>query len=291
MTELSKTNKLSKEQYALLLYFEQHYWRTGGIPNYQQLVDAGALPKGTSDLDLEAWFDSTTHNPQFNSSLVSRGIPEALLFRPEVEYSPSAAIIERLAPKTISERQLLVANVILDTFDKRSNLKKLTELGVSTREYNLWLQQPAFRRFMLERAENMLAGGQPAAHIALLERVQQGDLGAVRYYNSMMGRFTERAADGSGVNVNIQNNYLGDALVQIVEIIQKHVREPDVLRAIGDDILALQARLTGGGGAVSSSTGSTGSTGTHPLSEVGMIGGGESEFKSRQTIRGDIPGV
>jgi hypothetical protein len=54
----------------------------------------------------------------------------------------------------------------------------------------------------------------------------------------MTGRYRERQS--AAVEVNVQNNYGTDMLISIVEIIQKHVKDPAVLSAIGDEILALQ---------------------------------------------------
>lgn len=59
----------------------------------------------------------------------------------------------------------------------------------------------------------------------------------------MTGRYRERAQTAA-VEVNVSNNYGQDTLIAIVEIIQRHVKDPDVLSAIGDDILALQQGKT-----------------------------------------------
>lgn len=222
----SVAKKLTKEQYELLLFCEQSYWRTGDIPTYSNLVEQGInLAEEVYD---EAWI-----NPKFISSLRSRGIPEHVL---SSESNSEGAFRGRL----LTEQQLIVANVLLDPLDKRSKLKKLTELGVTTAEYNAWLKQPRFRQYCLDRAEGALIEAQPSAHMSLIERVSQGDLGAIKYFNSMTGRYRERTS--AGVEVNVQNNYGSDMLIQIVEVIQRHVKDPEVLAAIGDEILALTNR-------------------------------------------------
>lgn len=213
-------SKLTKEQYDLLLYLEQSFWRTSGLPSYEAIVANGV--ELSEEVYYQAWI-----NPRFLDALRSRGVPEHLL------KTESGTFRGRI----LTEKQMQVANVLLDTLDKRSRLKKLTELGVTTNEYNQWMKDPLYRSYCLERAEALLHENQHVAHMSLIERVAQGDLGAIRYFNSMTGRYREKQS--AAVEVNVQNNFGTDTLIQVVEIIQKHVKDPAVLSAIGDEILAL----------------------------------------------------
>jgi hypothetical protein len=208
-----KPPKLTKEQYGLVLYVEQYYWRTSGVPVYQDSI----CPR---DLWEESW-----GNALFLDALAARGLPEHLI-------RPTGA------PGTLTEQQMAVANVLLDVLDSRSRIKKLTEMGISTGTYNLWLRDPVYRQYCLDRAESLLIENQPVAHMSLINRVSQGDLGAVKYFNAMTGRYRER--EKAQVEVNV-NNFGNEKLIAIIEIIQKHVKDPAVLEAIGNDILALNA--------------------------------------------------
>lgn len=230
MSEISKTSKdkelvpkLTKEQYDLLLYLEQSYWRTSSLPSYEAIKARGI------ELDEEV-YNTAWINPRFVNSLRGRGVPEHLL---QVTTGVGA-----FGGHVLTEQQMTVANILMDVLDKRSRLKKLTELGISTQEYNTWLRDPVYRQYCLERSESILLDAQPVAHLSLIERVNQGDLGAIKYFNSMTGRYRERQS--AGVEVNVQNNYGMDAVIQIVEIIQKHIKDPELLSAIGEDILKLQ---------------------------------------------------
>ena len=234
MTNTSGTevvSKLDKEQYQLLLFMEQYYWTHGGLPTYDTLTSEG--------IELsETFFLETWNHPKFLDGLRGRGIPEHLLDTKRGTFNG----------KILSEQQLTVANALFDVLDKRSRLKKLTEFGISTSEYNSWLRDPVYRQYCLDRSEQLLNDAQPIAHVSLIERVSQGDLGAIKYFNSMTGRYREK--NTAGVEINVANNTYGeDKLVAIVEIIQKHVKDPAVLSAIGDDILRLRA----GGTSVSAS--------------------------------------
>lgn len=224
--------KLTSEQYKLLLYTEQNYWRRGSLPSYEDITSDGVL------LD-EALFYETWSNPRFLDGLRGRGIPEHLLAAmsgTSPDYSPAGK--SAFDGRVLTEQQLTVANVMLDVLDKRSRLKKLTELGVSTAEYNSWLRDPLYRRYCLERSEGILEEAQPIAHLSLVDRVTQGDLSAIKYLNSMTGRYREKTS--AGVEVNVNNIQAGsDLLIKVVEVIQRHVKDPDLLSAIGDDILKI----------------------------------------------------
>lgn len=232
-------SKLDKNQYQLALLFEQEYWRTGDFPSMESLQNKG-IP-----LTLAFW-DLTLSNPNFRLTLQTRGIPDHLLLGLGQQANQGPAGLSKtedelgksLIRNTLSEEQIAVANIMLDVHDKRSRLKKLTELGVSTAIYNSWLRDPLYRDYCLSRAEDLLVSNQAVAHMSLISNVERGDLSSIKYFNAMTGRFREKAQ--AGVEVNVQNNYLGsDTLVKVVEIIQRHVKDPTTLDAIASDILAL----------------------------------------------------
>jgi hypothetical protein len=216
MTEPMETQpppKLSKEQHGLILYVEQYYWRTSSMPVFNEAVCA-------KDLWDDSWADG-----RFLDALAARGIPEHLLR----STGPGLQIL--------TEQQMAVANVLLDVLDSRSRIKKLTEMGISTQQYNLWLRDPVYRQYCLDRAESLLIENQPVAHMSLINRVSQGDLGAVKYFNSLTGRYRER--EKAQVEVNVNNQFGAPQLIAIVEIIQKYVKDPETLELIGRDILEL----------------------------------------------------
>jgi hypothetical protein len=220
------TSKLTGEQYALVRFLEQEYWKTSALPSYEAIVADGT--ELDRDLYLESWA-----NPRFVDALRARGLPEHVL-------NTKSAV--GFSGKTLTEQQMTVANVLLDVLDTRSRIKKLTELGVPTSTYNLWLRDPVYRNYCLERAESLLQENQPVAHMSLINRVNSGDLGAIKYFNAMTGRYRERERAAVEVNVNQFGN---DKLIAIVEIIQRHVKDPATLEAIAGDILALNNPMGG----------------------------------------------
>jgi len=227
----TQPSKLTAEQYALVRFLEQAFWRTSALPSYEAIAAEG------TELDQQLYLESW-ENPRFVDALRARGLPEHVL------NTKSAT---GLSGRSLTEQQMTVANVLLDVLDTRSRIKKLTELGVPTSTYNLWLRDPVYRQYCLDRAESLLEDNQPVAHMSLINRVSSGDLGAIKYFNAMTGRYRER--ERAAVEVNV-NQFGSDKLIQIVEIIQRHVKDPATLEAIGADILSLNnpaqaARLSG----------------------------------------------
>jgi hypothetical protein len=228
--ELEK--RLSLTQYQLLCYLEQSYWQSGEVLSYEAIRANGIV------LD-KAEYIAAWENSKFVGELQRRGLPERLTRPLATGGAVGGGAVGGFEHVLLTEQQIQVANVMLDMLDKRSRLKKLTELGVSTATYNSWMRDPLYRKYCLDRAEELLASAQPIAHSSLIDRVSSGDLGAVKYFNSMTGRYRERGVAPIEVTMQQTNNYGTDMMLGIVEIIQRHVKDPETLSAIGDEILAL----------------------------------------------------
>jgi hypothetical protein len=232
--------KLTKEQMQFVTYIEQYFWRKGKIPSIQEIEQDGIT------LHEVEWFQNTYANELWWKALLARGavteeMVEEYQDTYEITLNDDANVEGCRAPRfgnhVLTPQQQMVANNMIDVLDRRSRIKKLTEAGVSTSEFNSWLKLPAYQKYCLDRTENLLYENQHIAHLSLIDRVTQGDMGAIKYFNSMTGRFREKSA--AGVEINVQNNYGTDTLSAIVEIIQLHVKDPEVLQAIATDILAL----------------------------------------------------
>lgn len=131
----------------------------------------------------------------------------------------------------LSAEQLAAANLLLDFSDTRSHAAKLKDIGITTTRYNNWLRQPAFAAYLRERAEQLVDNTGHEAHSALLKQVQKGNMSAIQYYNQLTGRFTPGAE---------QTMNVAAILVRVVEAVQRHVKDPEIIRAIAlefNDIL------------------------------------------------------
>lgn len=166
-------------------------------------------------------------------------VEDALVKNGIVKLEPEG---KRLLPKAevLTPRELIVANTMLDLLDTRSDKKKLQDLGMSTSEYQRLLRKPAFHEYLRDKAESSLQVGQHEAALALLDKVRQGDLKAISYYNEYMGRFSPAAKQSTTVNVgNTSNSDLQWIVTNLVEIITEEVTDANIAARIGDRIKAL----------------------------------------------------
>lgn len=132
-------------------------------------------------------------------------------------------ILPRKPTKPLSAEQLAAANLLLDFSDHRSQAAKLKSLGIPTTKYQNWLRIPAFQEYIQYRAEFLLNNTTHEAHTALLKNVQRGNQKAIEFLYEITGRY-------SRTQQNQQN--LAVILVRLVEVIQRHVKDPDTIRAI-----------------------------------------------------------
>lgn len=130
---------------------------------------------------------------------------------------------------SLSPEQLALANALLDFADNRSFKKKLADLNISSSKYQSWLKYKPFMEYCRVRSENLLTDALPEAHMALIDNVRRGDLGSLKLFYEISGRFS---ANSSGVDV-------GNLINNILEILMKHIRDTDVLLAISNDFKSL----------------------------------------------------
>lgn len=128
--------------------------------------------------------------------------------------------------------QLAAANLLLDFSDRRSSKVKLESLGLTTAKYQAWLRNPNFQAYTKERAENLLGDVTHEAHSALVKNMEKGDLRSIQLYYEMTGRWSSKTV--GDLNVEF-------LMIKILETIQRHVKDPEMLRAIAGDLSSLNA--------------------------------------------------
>ena len=193
---------LTTGEKSLLSYFEQNWFLHGSLPTRELCVKSGLGG---------VIFDKAIKNPAFKEALERRGVA-----------TKNSAIL--------TPEQLTTANVMLDLRDNRSQRKKLQECGVTTAKWEGWLRDPNFRQYLQTRAENLLGDNLHESHLALLDRVRSGDIGAIKYFNEITGRYVP--AGNEKVDVN-------GILMKVLEIIQRHVTDGSALDLIARDFMLL----------------------------------------------------
>lgn len=211
---------LAPEVMEAVLYIERVHNSTGSIPVDNDIIEYLTL---TKQYKLSSNFiENLKHNELFKASMDSRGIR----FN---QYSGQLKSVTGLTAE-----QMAAAEVMLNLTDRRSDEKKLRDIGISTTQYATWTQNTDFSSYLRERSEQLIMSSIHEAHMGLLRGVKQGNTASIKLYYELTGRY----------NPNEENNVNVRMLIgRVLEAIQKHVKEPTVLNSLAVELsqLAIEA--------------------------------------------------
>ena len=198
------SGKLSDLESRIIAYSEREWFSEGRLPTPETL----RIKFNLTQKEL----NGILGNELVVRSFEARGIPT-------------------VAGRDLTPDQITAINTMLDPLDGRSYKKRLTDLGLTTKIWDGWKQNVSFKEYYLKRAETILGDSIPEAHAALIDRVQSGDIGALKFYYEITGRYT-----GKDTAIDIR------AIInRIFEIIATHVQDPTQLMAIAHDLKLLTA--------------------------------------------------
>jgi len=213
---------LDEESWELVNFLEQEWLAKRALPTADRLNNSGFSISAKDYADFLSRQD-------VRNALLGRGVPLSILGGGK--------------QGVLTEQQLIAANVMLDFRDNRSQKKKLEDLRVSTQKWEAWNRDPAFQNYLRERAEGILGDNSHEAAIALVDRVRSGDMGAIRFFYEITGKYVPPTSQG-GNSVNVPA-----LLMRILEIIQKHVTDQLAIEAISEELLTLASGVGIGVGA------------------------------------------
>jgi hypothetical protein len=202
---------LSEWQIEAVNFIEKQHNTTGAMPTNQAIIDhLRFLKYGVTNQDLE----KLKENPLFMASMQSRGI--------------------NLQDFVITQRQMAAASIMLNLTDRRSDEKKLRDIGVSTEEFSTWMLNRNFAEYMRQRSELMIENSVHLSHMGLMRGVNQGNTASIKLYYEMTGRYNPDQENQ--VNVRL-------LIGRVLEAIQKHVRDPNTLNSLAIELsqLAIEA--------------------------------------------------
>jgi hypothetical protein len=208
---------------SLIDFIEAYHTAMGEFPGRSQIMTAAvtASARSVNPEELDEFLDDESTL----KSLDERGI-----IPPWVLHNN---------PTGLTPEQIAVAAALNNTKDRRADSRKLTHLGISERKFSGWMHNKAFVEYMRVSANNVMENAEYEAHMALLRKVSAGDTNAVKLYFEMTGRYNP--ANESTVN-------LQQVLVQIIEVIQRRVIDPETRAEIASDLkmIAVQHQMTNG---------------------------------------------
>lgn len=151
-------------------------------------------------------------HPTFKLALENRGIPIP---------DPTSSKF----PASLTDAQIAAVRLILDYNDKRSHRAKLQSLGITTIQWQGWLKNRVFKTFLHSLASEAFDESSHIASEGLVTALQRGDTSAIKLYYELTGKYTN---NGEVLNTKL-------ILAKIIESIQRHVKDPDTIRAIAQD--------------------------------------------------------
>lgn len=104
------------------------------------------------------------------------------------------------------------------------------QLKIPLTELDGWMREKHFAGAMSEKSQENLKKYIPIADQALGQLVQSGDMKAITFLNQLTGRFDPNARQSLDVPA---------MMMQIQDIILRHVREPEIKRNIARELIAL----------------------------------------------------
>lgn len=122
----------------------------------------------------------------------------------------------------LSAEQVAAITLITNFSDTRTTAVKMASIGVSEEILNGWYSNPTFKRELAARADSILDNVFPEAQAQLARQIKKGNFPALKFYYEITGR----AQSPDVINLKA-------AMQRLVEAVQKHVKDPAVIQAIG----------------------------------------------------------
>lgn len=150
--------------------------------------------------------DALNRSKLFKSALESRGI-------------------ERRSHLTPT--QVACISVVTNFADTRPQDIKLEQLGITPEVFQGWLSNPTFKRELAARADEILEVSAPDVLAVLASKARAGNMTAIRTYLEVTGRNQPKQEEMDAKRL----------VVAIVEAMQTHIKDPEILTAIHREIL------------------------------------------------------
>jgi hypothetical protein len=201
-------NALTKKEHELIDYYEVNWMLRSYVPTVEEVAKKIKQSQVTVNYYLA--------RAPVEKALDDRGIP----WRQHTQTELTAT-------------QVAVAVTMMNFMDTRSSKDKLDQLGITDTQYYAWLNDPQFKHLIEHLGNQNLANIRPAAIAEFTKKVNQGDWNAIKFWLETTGELKSNDAPQSEQLIRM-----------IVEIVQKHVKDPETIIAIAQDIKLASANRT-----------------------------------------------
>lgn len=188
-----------------VVFFIERFVASGGVaPTRNQIEQRFNLP--------DEFFESFNSNQLIQKSFRARGI-----VYPAMEDK-------------LTDSQMHAIAVMLDVYDRRSDEKKLRDIGVTTRQWSTWMLEESFASYVKDRSERMLEGSVFEAHKGLVKGARNGNVAAAKALYEITGRFRPDQEQ----QIDIRR-----VLHTMIEVLQRYIKDPVILQRIAMDLSAI----------------------------------------------------
>lgn len=195
-------NFLTDNELDLVFFIERYHSSAGIAPDDAKI-------RQRFDNVSDEFLANFKTNPLVLRSMAARGIP-----------FPDPG-------EKFSQRQMAAAATMLSYVDRRSDEKKLRDIGVTPREWAGWLQDEEFASYLRDRSERMATNSLHEAHLGLIKGMRSGNTASIKLFLEMQGRYNPEQENA--VNVRL-------VLHKFIEVIQRYVKDPLTLHNIARDL-------------------------------------------------------
>lgn len=207
--------KLTPLKWDIICFAEQ-YWRANKcFPSFGEFAAEFNMTQHEAMGELR---DET-----IRKHLAARGID----WDQETPTETSANSRRTGRAKRLSDIQVAAVSTILNPADRRSVNSKLESLGIPASTYQGWKKSKLFMDYMTQQGEELFGENMPEVHNALTTRAIEGDTRAIKQLYEVSGRYRP------GQNDNLNNVKM--MIIKLVEVVQSHVTDPEVLQKIAAD--------------------------------------------------------
>lgn len=208
-------NALTSVEKEIINFYELEWHLRNRVPTIEQVTKhvQKKFPK-TTQISINYYLSKERRNVA--KALEKRGIPW-----------------QQHSQEDLTATQVATAVTVMNFADTRSIPQKLAELGINESQYYAWLRDPQFKTLVDNLADQNLANIRPTAIAEFTKKINGGDWNAIKFWLETTGELNGNS-----------NTQIEDKITLFVEIVQRHVKDPAVMEAIAQDIIAISGLRT-----------------------------------------------
>lgn len=134
----------------------------------------------------------------------------------------------------LSGEQMRALSVVMDVSHNMSFERKLKKAGVTSYQWQSWLNDPQFRAYHDKLASTLFDKVQADVDAQIASGALDGKLDFIKYFNEVSGRFDPKKR----AHQDIQQ-----LLNDVVDIVMRNVKDSDTLSRISSELSAAVAKL------------------------------------------------